>query len=47
MPFGDWQFWLVTLVALAGLAFVVRPFLPRKRKSSGRRVSLTIERRRR
>ena len=46
MPVGDWQFWVVTLLALAGLLFVVRLVLPRKRKSSGRRVTLTVDKRR-
>ena len=45
MPVGDWQFWVVTLLALAGLLFVVRLVLP-KRKSSSRRVKLTIDKRR-
>lgn len=30
MPLDDWQFWVVTLVALGGLALVVRPLLPKK-----------------
>ncbi len=46
MPVGDWQFWVVTLLALAGLLFVVRLVLPRKRKSSTRRVTLTVDKRR-
>lgn len=28
MPLDDWQFWLATAAALAGLWFVARPFLP-------------------
>ena len=46
MPVGDWQFWVVTLLALAGLIFVVRLVLPGKRKSPARRVKLTIDKRR-
>ena len=30
MPFGDWQFWIVSLVALGGVALLVRPLLPSK-----------------
>lgn len=33
MPFGDWQFWLVTLLALWGLWVMARPFLPRRKVS--------------
>ncbi len=35
MPFGDWQFWIVTLLGLWGLYLVVKPFLPKKNKSQG------------
>lgn len=27
---GDWQFWVVTAVAAAGLYVLVRPLLPKK-----------------
>lgn len=30
IPVGDWQFWIVSLVALAGVALLVRPLLPSK-----------------
>ena len=30
MPVGDWQFWIVTLVAVAGIVLIVRPLLPSK-----------------
>ena len=43
MPLGDWQFWVVTLAAIAGLVFAVRTILPR-RKKSGTRVDLTVDR---
>ena len=33
MPFDDWQFYVVTLVALWGLWALLRPFLPRDRKA--------------
>lgn len=42
MPFGDWQFWVVTAFALAALVVLVRSLRPKKRKPP--RVSLTIER---
>lgn len=35
MPWTDWQFWVVTILALGGLALVLRPLLP-SRSSSGR-----------
>lgn len=31
MPWKDWQFWLATAVALVGLWFALRPFLPSRR----------------
>lgn len=43
MPWGDWQFWLVTVLAIVGLWMVVKPLLPKRRRSGGRKVSLTIE----
>ena len=43
MPWGDWQFWVVTALFIAAMYFVIRPFLPRRRARSTR-VSLTIDR---
>ncbi len=34
MPLGDWQFWIVSVLGLAGLAFVLKMFLPRKRRGA-------------
>ena len=31
MPWDDWQFWIVTILALGGLLLVVRPLLPSRR----------------
>ncbi|MGA1018609.1 MAG: hypothetical protein ACO3YY_11580 [Phycisphaerales bacterium] len=28
LPVGDWQFWVVTAIALTGAVLVVRPLLP-------------------
>lgn len=39
MPFGDWQFWLVTLAAAGALWMLVRVLIPRKQ---GKRTGLTI-----
>jgi hypothetical protein len=44
VPVGDWQFWVVTLLAAACLLFVVRAVAPRPGKKRGKRVSLTVER---
>ncbi|MFZ9691207.1 MAG: hypothetical protein ACO3EP_04130 [Phycisphaerales bacterium] len=30
IPLGDWQFWVVSLIALAGVALVVRPLFASK-----------------
>ena len=46
LPWGDWQFWVVTLLAIAAAWWLVRPFIPSKRrreKRGERRASLTIE----
>ena len=45
MPLGDWQFWIVTGLAVVAVVFVVRPMLPRRRPRRGKRVDLTIEKR--
>lgn len=51
MPWYDWQFWLATAVALVGLWFALRPFLPARGggdcgacapKPRPRRAELTI-----
>jgi hypothetical protein len=34
LPFDDWQFYVVSLVVLAGAWLLVRPFLPRRRYTS-------------
>ena len=44
MPVGDWQFWVVTALALAGAWIVFRAVAPRRRKGNRRKVGLTIER---
>mgnify|MGYP001814092556 CR=1 FL=1 len=42
MPFGDWQFWVVTVVALLGVYALARQFLPKRRKGTRKRVELTV-----
>ena len=39
MPWGDWQFWLVTLAAIAAAWTLWRALVPRKR---GKRTELTV-----
>jgi hypothetical protein len=41
MPWGDWQFWVVTALALSGLWVLVRMFIPKK-KPKGKRTTLTV-----
>jgi hypothetical protein len=42
-PYADWQFWAVTLIALAAAAWLLRGLRPgRRRRRAQRRVSLTI-----
>jgi hypothetical protein len=33
MPWTDWQFWLVTMLALGGLWILLRPFIPLKKRA--------------
>jgi hypothetical protein len=45
LPIHDWQFWVVTLIALFALWFVLRRALPARlggRKSKGVKTTLTI-----
>ena len=56
MPWGDWQFWVVSAVFVVALGAVVRMALPRRRGSGtcascgpakrprGRKVELTVKR---
>lgn len=39
MPTHDWQFWVVTLIALVALGALVRMFVPKKK---GKRTTLTV-----
>lgn len=42
MPWGSWQFWVVTAAAACALATLIRVLIPRR--SRGVRTPLTIER---
>ena len=33
-PIGDWQFWVVSIIALAGLFVVLKPLWPSRDRSS-------------
>ncbi|MFG0246141.1 MAG: hypothetical protein ACF8MF_08855 [Phycisphaerales bacterium JB052] len=39
MPIGDWQFWVVTIIALVALVVLYRVLVPRKK---GKRTNLTV-----
>lgn len=39
MPWGDWQFWVVSIAAVGALWVLVRALVPRKRP---KRTPLTI-----
>ena len=41
MPWGDWQFWLVTVLALGAAMLLARAMVPRK-KARPKRTGLTI-----
>lgn len=40
MPWGDWQFWVVTLAAVGGVVALARVLLPKRKK--GVRTTLTV-----
>lgn len=40
MPWGDWQFWLVTAAALLAVIFAVRTLFPRRKDKV--KATLTI-----
>jgi hypothetical protein len=42
MPWGDWQFWLVTAAAAVALGALFRVLIPRRK--TRQRTRLTIER---
>lgn len=49
LPLDDWQFWVVSVIALAALVVVLRmvvpaPLIPRpfRRRDRGRRATLTV-----
>ena len=35
LPWGDWQFWLVTALALGAAVAIIRPMLPSRQKKAG------------
>ncbi len=49
MPIGDWQFWVVTVLALAAAAYLLREVLParvspfkKRTRGSSVKTSLTV-----
>lgn len=51
MPLDDWQFWVVTVITLAAVAVVLRPFFRLAKQGTkpgvSKRATLTIEGRKR
>jgi predicted MFS family arabinose efflux permease len=41
MPVGDWQFWIVTVIAVAAMWVMIRVLLPR-RKPRSKKTELTV-----
>jgi uncharacterized membrane protein YobD (UPF0266 family) len=39
MPIGDWQFWVVTIIAMVAMYVLYRVLIPRKK---GKRTNLTV-----
>jgi hypothetical protein len=44
IPINDWQFWVVTIIALAAITLAARNLIPGLRKKKSTRVDLTINR---
>ena len=44
IPVGDWQFWVVTAIAIVILIAAFRNYIPGLRKQKNTRVNLTIDR---
>jgi hypothetical protein len=44
IPVADWQFWVVTIIALAAITLAARNLIPGLRKKKSTRVDLTINR---
>jgi hypothetical protein len=42
MPISDWQFWVVTIIAIAALWMLKLALLPKKKKST--KATLTVDR---
>lgn len=42
LPLGDWQFWVVTAIALVAAAALLRAIWPRNRRGATQRATLTI-----
>ncbi len=45
MPWSDWQFWVVTVIAMGAGVLVIRPMLPKRfrRSPKGTRAQLTVK----
>lgn len=47
MPWGDWQFWIVTIAAIVSVTLAARTLIPRKSRSQTKRTALTVSAERR
>lgn len=46
MPWGDWQFWVVSAAAIIALTMLLRPFFPLilgRGRTRGSRTQLTVK----
>lgn len=43
MPWGDWQFWIVTIIVLLAGWWILKPIIPRRKTpGSTTKVKLTV-----
>ena len=45
MPWGDWQFWVVTLAAAGGLWVLARQFRPARKEQSRTKLTISAKKR--
>ena len=45
MPWGDWQFWVVTLAAAGGFWVLTRQFRPARKEQSRTKLTISAKKR--
>ena len=45
MPVGDWQFWVVSILAIGGAVLLFRQFRPVRRKKAQTQLTISAKKR--